>query len=83
MKFDTSWDDSLILILIKLTLIMSSDNWPTTKRGFHMAHLNLQSMNNKADLVKYYVKELGFDLFTFSESWLNPILPSSLFAISG
>ena len=48
-----------------------------------MAHLNLQSMNNKADLVKYYVKELGFDLFTFSESWLNPILPSSLFAISG
>ena len=39
-----------------------------------MAHLNLQSMNNKADLVKYYVKELGFDLFTFSESWLNPIL---------
>ena len=48
-----------------------------------MAHLNLQSMNNKADLVKYYVKELGFDLFTFCESWLNPILRSSLFAISG
>ena len=56
---------------------------PTDNRGFHIAHLNLQSFNNKLDLVKTEISILDFDVFTFSESWLHNQVDNSLLQIAG
>ena len=45
--------------------------YPMDKRGLHIAHLNLQSINNKFDSVKNQIKQLNFPIFTFSVSWLS------------
>ena len=58
-------------------------DYPTTKRGMHIAHLNLQSMNNKFELVKIQVKKLGFHIFSFSESCLTSSKPDSWVSIEG
>ena len=57
--------------------------WPTTTRGFHVAHVNVQSINNKIDLVKFYVKNSQFDVFTVSETWLTNDLPTELLDVQG
>ena len=57
--------------------------YPTDKRGFHIAHLNLQSINNKFDLVKIQVKQMKFHVFTFSESWLHQHIPDNMINIEG
>ena len=56
---------------------------PTKVRGTHFARLNFQSINNKFDLVKIQVKELGFHIFSFSESWLTSNVPDSLVGLEG
>ena len=57
--------------------------YPTGKRGFHIAHLNLQSINNKFDLLKIHIEQLKFHIFTFSESWLNDNITDNMLCISG
>ena len=66
-------------------IIMNNNGnlYPTGKRGTHLAHLNLQSLNNKFELVKIQIRELGFHIFTFSESWLTCNIPDTLVNIEG
>ena len=70
-----------------ITKLMMSENgeglYPTNRRGTHIAHLNLQSINNKFDLVKIQVKKFGFHIFSFSESWLTESVPDVLVSIEG
>ena len=54
---------------------------PTKSRGLHISHLNLQCMKNKIDLLKIHIQELKFDVFTFSESWLNSNIPNYLLEV--
>ena len=56
---------------------------PTSKRGFHIAHLNVQSLNNKSDLIKIQIKQMDFHIFTMSETWLNANMPNSFLNIDG
>ena len=56
---------------------------PTKNRGIHIAYLNLQSMNNKFNLIKIQVREMGFQIFTFSESWLTDSIPDTQIGIDG
>ena len=56
---------------------------PASHKGFHIAHLNCQSMCNKFDIVKLHVSEQKFDIFSLSETWLNESLTSDLFEIDG
>ena len=57
--------------------------YPTDKRGFHISHLNLQSINNKFDLLKIQIEQMKFHVFTFSESWLNERVPDSIIQVDG
>ena len=57
--------------------------YPTDKRGFHISHLNLQSINNKFDLLKIPIEQMKFHVFTFSESWLNERVPDSIIQVDG
>ena len=55
--------------------------YPTNVRGFHLAHINCQSARNKIDILKRYVSESKFDIFTLSESWFTPDLSTELLKI--
>ena len=70
-------------IVVKYMMIHNHTRLPTDERGFHISHLNLQSFNNKYDLVKAEITSLNFDVFTFSESWLHSQVDSSLLALPG
>ena len=59
------------------------DELPTQKSGFHISHLNLQSIRNKIDVVRTHVYLLNFDVFSFSESWLDERLNNSLLNVNG
>ena len=59
------------------------DRLPTANHGMHVAHLNLQSIRNKIDVIKTHIKLLDFDVFTFSESWLDHRLDDSLIHVQG
>ena len=37
-----------------------SEAYPSKKRGFHIAHLNVQSMKNKLTELSIYVKDMNF-----------------------
>ena len=52
-------------------------------RGFHKAHLNFQSVNNKFELLNIQVKEVKFHVFSFSESWLTERVPGYMVNIGG
>ena len=56
---------------------------PTSKRGFHISHLNLQSINNKTDLLKIQIEQMRFHVFTFSESWLHAGVPDNMLRVNG
>ena len=58
-------------------------NYPTHYRGFHIAHLNLRSMNNKFDLLKIHIQQMNFHIFTFSESWLTSSIPDHMIKVDG
>ena len=57
--------------------------YPTSKRGFHIAHLNVQSINNKLDLIKIQIKQMGFHIFSLSETWLTANTPDRFLSIDG
>ena len=59
------------------------DELPTTQRGLHFAHLNVQSIRNKYDLLKIYVSKLNFDIFSISETWLIECMDNTLLDITG
>ena len=42
------------------------------RRGLKKAHLNVWSILNKMDDVQSLIHNKRFDIFTFSETWLNP-----------
>ena len=48
----------------------------------HIAHLNLQSFKNKIDIVKTHIALSNFDIFTFSESWLDERLNNQMLDIN-
>ena len=50
-------------------------------RGIHISHLNTRSLLNKHDLIKIQMEALGFDMFTFSESWLTEYVTDELIHI--
>ena len=54
---------------------------PTQNRGFHIAHLNCQSIKNKFDIVQQQIISTNFDIFTLSEAWLITGHSSSLLEI--
>ena len=58
-------------------------SYPTSKRGFHLAHLNVQSINNKFDLLKIQIRQMGFQFFSMSETWLTEDTPNSFLNIDG
>ena len=57
--------------------------YPTRNRGFHIAHLNAQSVKNKLTELSIYIKEMNFDVFTINETWLNDGFPECLLNIQG
>ena len=61
----------------------SLDELPTMNQGFHMSHLNLQSIRNKIDVVRTHISLLNFDVFSFSKSWLDDRLDNSLLNVNG
>ena len=52
-------------------------------RGFKIAHLNLRSILNKMDDVRSLTHNKRFDIFTFSEIWLNSSIKDSELDIPG
>ena len=61
----------------------NSDPVHNTGKVFSIAHLNLQSIKNKTDLVKLHVQKERFDIFSFSESWLSDHIPNNTLDIDG
>ena len=61
----------------------NSDPVHNTGKGFSIAHLNLQCITNKTDLVKLHVQKERFDIFSFSESWLSDQIPNNMLDIDG
>ena len=59
------------------------DDYPTRNRGFHIAHLNMQSIRNKLPELGIYIKEMNFDVFKISETWLNSTFPNCLLNVDG
>ena len=59
------------------------ESYPTEKRGFHIAHLNVQSINNTLDLVKIQVQQMNFQVFSMSETWLTVDMPDNFLSIDG
>ena len=62
---------------------ISDDELPTKKRGLHFAHLNVQSIRNKFDLLKIYVTKLNFDVLALSETWLTEYMDNTLLEVPG
>ena len=52
-------------------------------RGLKIAHLNVRSILNKMDDVRSLTHNKRFDIFTFSETWLNPSIKDSKLNIPG
>ena len=50
-------------------------------RGVHISHLNTRSILNKHDLIKIQLEQMGFEIFTFSESWLTEYVNDDLIHI--
>ena len=51
--------------------------------GFKIAHLNVRSILNKMDHIRLLLSNKQFDIFTFSETWLNPAIRDSEVNIPG
>ena len=52
-------------------------------KGFKLAHLNVRSLLKKIDQVRLLLQDVKLDVFTVSESWLQPHLDSSLIDMNG
>ncbi|CAB3999980.1 Hypothetical predicted protein [Paramuricea clavata] len=86
------------LHLLKLSMVASSlvllsgdvslnpgpyaDDLPKA-RGFKVAHLNVRSLVNKLDDISHLVRSKSFDIFSVSETWLNPTILDTEIDIPG
>ena len=52
-------------------------------RGFKIAHLNVNRLVNKLDLVKELIRKHSFDILTLSETWLTPDILDNEIIIPG
>ena len=52
-------------------------------RGLKIAHLKVRSILNKMDDVRTLIHNKRFDIFTFSETWLNPSIKDCELNIPG
>ena len=52
-------------------------------RGFKVAHLNVRSLVNKLDDISHLVRSKSFDIFSVSETWLNPTILDTEIDIPG
>ena len=58
-------------------------DYPTRNRGFHIAHINAQSVRNKLSELSIYIGQMKFDIFTISETWLNETLSDNILNVDG
>ena len=61
---------------------LQSANLPTI-RGFTISHLNVRSITHKMDSIRLLLKDKTFDIFTVSETWLNPRATDAEITIPG
>ncbi|XP_033096710.1 GATA zinc finger domain-containing protein 15-like, partial [Anneissia japonica] len=52
-------------------------------KGFKIGHLNIQSLRNKVDLLKAFLYDCKFDIFSISETWLNGNIEDNEILIDG
>ena len=52
-------------------------------KGFRIAHLNVRSLVKKIDQVRILLRDKPVDIFTVSETWLQPHLSTRLVEIDG
>ena len=52
-------------------------------RGFRVAHLNVRTLVNKMDDIGHLVQDKSFDIFTVSETWLNPTILDNELNLTG
>ena len=62
---------------------MYGDQYGEKLRGLKIAHLNVRSILNKMDDVRSLIRNKRFDIFTSSETWLNPSIKDSELNIPG
>lgn len=62
--------------------VLQSANLPTI-RGFKISHLNVRSITHKMDSIRLLLKDKTFDIFTVSETWLNPRITDAEITIPG
>ena len=55
---------------------------PNTRR-LKISHLNIRSMYPKLDSIRLLLKDQSFDIFTISETWLNPTITRQELLIPG
>ena len=55
----------------------------STKKGFKIVHLNVRSLVKKIDQVRLLLQDVKIDVFSVSETWLQPHLSTGLFEVSG
>ena len=52
-------------------------------KGFHIVNVNIQSIRNKIDQLKYLFNNKEIDVLTLTETWLDERDKSEMYAISG
>ena len=55
---------------------------PNTRR-LKISHLNIRSMYPKLDAIRLLLRDQPFDIFTISETWLNPTITRQELLIPG
>ena len=61
----------------------SSTSMNLNGNGLKLAHLNVRSLRNKIDLVRYLLFQNPFDIFAISESWLDCTISNTDMGIDG
>lgn len=59
-------------------MVFAFNKSDVSTKGFKIAHFNVRSIWPKIDSIKLWLSEYDLDIITFSESWLNNQMPSSL-----
>ena len=74
----------LNITIVSLPILMG-DMLDSLGKGLHFMHLNVRSIlaKNKFDMLKVQIANSKLNVFTISESWLNPKIPNSMIAIPG
>ena len=56
---------------------------PIKPHGYHIAHLNAQSMSNKFTNIYFLLKTKHIDILSINETWLTEIHPNDSFNFDG